>query len=97
MLSVILRLLPSVTNEEQYEKHLCNQSSHYEKYGQLANTATQNPHHIIVNRHLTLSWKRTGTQGRQRQVHDACIVRTAAGEKAHLGMKRHRTVNKSSP
>ena len=32
----------------------------------------------------------------QRKVHDACIVHTAVGEKAHLGMKRQRTVKKSS-
>ena len=33
----------------------------------------------------------------QTQVHDACIVCTAVGEKAHLRMKQRQTVKKSSP
>ena len=35
-------------------------------------------------------------RGGQKQVHDACIVHTAVGKKAHLKTKQHRTVRKSS-
>ena len=51
------RPLYSITNEEQYEKHLCNQSSYYEKYVQDTNTATEKLHSVVA-----LSVKRTGTQ-----------------------------------
>ena len=36
-------------------------------------------------------------KGGQRQLHDVRIVRTAVDENAHLRMKQHRTVKKSSP
>ena len=58
--------LHSITNKEKYKKHLCNQSSHYRKYRQLANTATGKPHHAITNQHLVLSVKRTGMQRRTK-------------------------------
>ena len=32
-LSAMFNLLHSSTNQEVFEKHLCNQGSHYEKYG----------------------------------------------------------------
>ena len=35
-------------------------------------------------------------KGGQRQFHDACIVCTAVGKKAHLRTKQHLTVKKSS-
>ena len=54
-------------------------------------------HCAIANRHLGLSAKKMGHKGGQRQVHDVCIVHTAVCKKAHLGMKRRRTVKKSSP
>ena len=54
-------------------------------------------HRATANRHLGLSAKRNGTQRRIKIVHDACIVRTAVCQKAHLGTKQHRTVKKSSP
>ena len=32
-LSAMFNPLHSITNQQLFEKHLCNQSSHYEKYG----------------------------------------------------------------
>ena len=32
-LLAMFNLLRSITNQELFDKHLCNQSSHYEKYG----------------------------------------------------------------
>ena len=32
-ISLLCQLLHSSTNQELFEKHLCNKSSHYEKYG----------------------------------------------------------------
>jgi len=58
--------------------------------------ASGKPYHIITNRHLVLSGKRTGTQRKtkvRRFVYDTSIVHTAIGKKAHLGMKQ---VKKSS-
>ena len=46
LFSATLRPLHSVTNEEQYEKCICNQSS---CYGKIANTATGKPHHSSAN------------------------------------------------
>ena len=46
---------------------------------------------------VELEHKELENKGGQMQVHDACIVRTVDGEKAHLGTKRRQTVKKSSP
>ena len=35
-LLAMFNLLRSITNQELFDKHLCNQSSHYEKYGQFS-------------------------------------------------------------
>ena len=96
LFSAMIHPLHSITNEEQYKKHLCNQSI---VTMEILVTATGKPHRTIVNQNLVFSAERTGTQikGGQMQVHDVCIVCTVVGEKAHLGMKRCQTVKKSSP
>jgi len=43
-LSAVFDLLHSSTNQELFEKHLCNKSSHYEKYGWFF--VTQGSHHV---------------------------------------------------
>ena len=55
--------LYSNTNRELFEKHLCNQSSHYEKYGWFP--FRREAYHVLpLNRHFSLSAKMNGTQRR---------------------------------
>ena len=50
-------------------------------------------HISLLQRHIVLSAKRTGTQ---RRTNDTRIVHTADGERVRLRMKQHQTVKKSS-
>ena len=73
------------------KKHLCNQGSHNEKYGQFL--FCKGSHHIQPpNRHLLLSAKMNGTQ-RRTMVSPwrmYCSVHTVVCQKAYLGLKQCR-------
>ena len=59
-----------------------------QEFGQYMHVQLQGSH-IALSRMDTLRYqpKELEHKGGQRQVHNACIVRTAVGKKAHLGMK----------
>ena len=84
----ILCPLHSITNKEQYEKHLCSQSSHYRKYRQHSHREATSHYHKSTP--CVVSKKSWNT----KEDNDTCIVCTVVGEKAHVGTKRHRTVKK---
>ena len=89
LLSPIFSPLHSVTNEKQYQKCLCNQSSHYRKYGRFPFKIGKPC--VVLLRINTLGSQQNemGHKGGQRYVHDACTVCTAVCQKACLGTKRH--------
>ena len=95
-LSAMFNSLHSSMNQEPFEKYLCNQGSHYEKYGRFP--LHKESHHLQpLNQCFSLSAKINGTQGGHWKVHGECIARSTVCQKARLRLKRCWTVKKSSP
>ena len=89
----MLNLLHSSTNQELFEKYLCN---HYEKYRRFP--LHKGSHHVqLPNQHFLLSAKMNGTQVKQWLVPKECIGHTAVRQKALLWLKRYQTVEKFKP
>jgi len=85
-LSAIFDLLHSSTNQELFEKYLCNKGSHYEKYGRFL-VAQRKPSHTTTKLMPFTVWME------YKGGHRTCTV---ACQKTPLGLKRHQTVKKSS-
>jgi len=62
-LSAMFNSLHSSLNQELFEKHLCNQGSHYEKYGRFP-LRKGSIHVQPPNQYFSLSAKMNGTQRR---------------------------------
>ena len=76
--------LPSIMNQELFEKHLCNQSSHFENTDDFCYkgkpscaTAKSTPFAVWWMWHKWRHW----------QVHEKCIVHTAVCQKTHVWLK----------
>ena len=95
-LSAMFNPLHRITNQEQLEKHLYNQSNHYEKYERFPLRREA----ITCYRQtdtFRCQQRRMGYKGGHWYVHDECIVHTAVCQTARVRLKRRRTVKKSSP
>jgi len=90
-------LLSSTSQDEVFEKYLCNKSSHYEKYGLFLVTqrkpsrATTKLTLFTVNKDEWYIKEDTGKSLKNT------FARTLVCQKVTLGMKWCRTVKKSSP
>jgi len=94
-LSAIFNLLHYSTNQELFEKHLCNQGSHYEKYrDDFRYTKKAIMCNYQINTfHYQQRWMEH--KGGHWLVPKECIGRTAVCQKAPLRLKRHQTVKKN--
>jgi len=91
-LSTIFNSLHSSINRDLVEKHLCNPSSYYEKYGWFLLHMQRKPSRVTTKLTLFTVSKMTGMHRR----HEESIIRTAVCQQAHLRLKRRRTVEKLS-
>jgi len=89
----MFNLLHSSTNQEVFEKHLCNQG-HYE----MLFVMQRKPSHATTKSMLFTVSKDESMEhkGGHWQVLEDSIGRNVACQKAPLGQKQHQTVKKSS-
>jgi len=78
--------LHSSANQELIEKHLCNQSSLYEKYGRFP--LRKGSHHLLLTKSTLFTVNKDEWDTKEDTVHEEYVVHTAVRQKASLAIEQ---------